>query len=177
MLTPVMQQPYLFNTTVYANIASGLRYRGIGRKKIEQRIIKEAQRDNVTPFLRRNAYTLSGGEKQRVALARALVLEPELLLLDEATANLDPESVGIIETVLKVYSRDTGATIIMVTHNIFQARRIADRVYLLVGGKVIECGNKKDFFGKSILRCQGFLGRRISLLTGGKTIAIEGQGC
>jgi tungstate transport system ATP-binding protein len=145
-VTLVMQQPYLFNTTVFANIASGLRYRGTGRKEIEQRVIKEAEKVNVIPFLRRNAYMLSGGEKQRVALARALVLEPELLLLDEATANLDPESVGIIETVLKTYCRDTGATIIMVTHNIFQATRMADRVYLLMGGKVIECGDKKEFF-------------------------------
>lgn len=80
-----------------------------------------------------------------MALARALALEPDLLLLDESTANLDPESIIIIERVLADYQRDAGATIIFVTHNVFQAKRLADRAYLLMRGRIIEEGESKEF--------------------------------
>jgi tungstate transport system ATP-binding protein len=145
-ITLVMQQPYLFNTTVYANIASGLRYRGVNKIDIQKMVAKAAVSVNLSSFLFRNALTLSGGEKQRVALARALVLEPKLLLLDESTANLDPESIGIMESVLKDFQRDTGATIIFVTHNIFQAKRLAHRVYLIMDGRVVEEGDRQKMF-------------------------------
>lgn len=145
-ITLVMQQPYLFNTTVFENIAAGLRYRRVKEKDVKERVQESARRVNLEGFLYRNASTLSGGERQRVALARAIVLVPSLLLLDEATANLDPESIEIIEGVLQDFREETGATIILVTHNIFQARRLADRVYLLIGGKLVEEGDRERFF-------------------------------
>jgi tungstate transport system ATP-binding protein len=145
-ITLVMQRSYLFNTTVYANIASGLKYRSLVQAKLKDRVLKYAAMLDLKRFLYRNVRTLSGGEKQRVAIARALALQPKLLLLDEATANLDPESIIIIEKVLKDYQKDFGTTIIFVTHNIFQAKRMADKAYLLMGGRIIEEGKSEDFF-------------------------------
>jgi tungstate transport system ATP-binding protein len=145
-ITLVMQRSYLFQTSVYNNIAMGLKYRGLDREELKDRVLKCAEALDIKRFLHRNVRTLSGGEKQRVALARALALEPDLLLLDESTANLDPESIIIIERVLRDYQRDAGATIIFVTHNVFQAKRLADRAYLLMRGRIIEEGESKEFF-------------------------------
>ena len=74
---------------------------------------------------KQRARTLSGGEAQRVALARAMVLQPEVLLLDEPTANLDPYNVGLIETIMPPHQREHGTTLVLVTHNVFQAKRLA----------------------------------------------------
>ncbi|MGI6698187.1 MAG: ABC transporter ATP-binding protein [Clostridiales bacterium] len=161
-ITLVMQRSYLFQTSVYNNIAMGLKYRGLDREELKDRVLKCAEALDIKRFLHRNVRTLSGGEKQRVALARALALEPDLLLLDESTANLDPESIIIIERVLRDYQRDAGATIIFVTHNVFQAKRLADRAYLLMRGRIIEEGESKEFFenpGSNLTK--GFLGGEI----------------
>jgi tungstate transport system ATP-binding protein len=83
---------------------------------------------------------------QRTALARALVLEPEVLLLDEATANLDPYNVGLIEDIVRAQNRERGTTVVLVTHNVFQARRLAQRAALLLGGRLIEAGATETFF-------------------------------
>ena len=93
----------------------------------------------------RNALTLSVGESQRVALARAMVIDPEVLFLDEPTSNLDPGSVVIIEEIIKDMKK-SGTTIILVTQNIFQAKRLADKVIFLLDGMVVEYGNTFDFF-------------------------------
>ncbi|HHU32676.1 MAG TPA: ATP-binding cassette domain-containing protein, partial [Clostridia bacterium] len=94
---------------------------------------------------RQQATTLSGGEAQRLALARAMILEPELFLLDEPTANLDPANVGLMEELLKEI-KTKGTTIIMVTHNLFQAKRLADEVLFLYEGKLIETGQVEQLF-------------------------------
>jgi tungstate transport system ATP-binding protein len=89
---------------------------------------------------------LSGGEAQRVSLARALVLSPEILFLDEPTANLDPSNVRIIEEIVRRANETQGATIVLVTHNIWQARRLAHRVSLLFEGEIIETAPATEFF-------------------------------
>ncbi len=161
-ITLVMQRSYLFNTSVYNNIASGLKYRGMDKSILRERVLKWADALDLNRFLYRNVRTLSGGEKQRVALARALALKPELLLLDESTANLDPESIIIIEKVLKDYQKESKSTIIFVTHNVFQAKRLADRAYLLMEGRVIEEGESIEFFGNPNSELtRGFLGGEI----------------
>lgn len=161
-ITLVMQRAYLFNTSVYNNIAAGLRYRRLDKAVQRKRVLRYAEVLDLTRFLYRNVRTLSGGEKQRVALARALALEPHLLLLDESTANLDPESIIIIERVLKGFQREAGATIIFVTHNIFQAKRLAERACLLMRGKVVEEGESEKFFGSPDSElARGFLGGEI----------------
>ena len=83
---------------------------------------------------------------QRVALARALVIRPRVLLLDEPTANLDPYNVGLIEEIVRGHNAEHGTTVILVTHNVFQARRLAHRAGLLLGGKLIELADTDTFF-------------------------------
>jgi tungstate transport system ATP-binding protein len=92
------------------------------------------------------ARTLSGGEAQRVALARAMVLQPDVLLLDEPTANLDPYNVGLIEDIAGRLNRERGTTLILVTHNVFQAKRLAHRVALLLEGQIVEITGVDTFF-------------------------------
>jgi tungstate transport system ATP-binding protein len=93
------------------------------------------------------ARTLSGGEAQRVALARAMVIRPRVLLLDEPTANLDPYNVGLIEDIVRRINREQGGTVVLVTHNVFQAQRLAHRVGLLLEGSLVEVAPAADFFG------------------------------
>lgn len=93
----------------------------------------------------RPARVLSGGEQQRVALARAAALQPDLVWLDEPTANLDPASTQSIESIVMRMSAE-GATCVMSTHDIGQARRLAQRVVLMAGGKIIECTEARHFF-------------------------------
>jgi tungstate transport system ATP-binding protein len=92
------------------------------------------------------ARTLSGGEAQRVALARAMILQPGALLLDEPTANLDPYNVGLIEQIVRRLNAQHGTTIVLVTHNVFQAHRLATRVALLLDGQIVEAADAKTFF-------------------------------
>ena len=93
-----------------------------------------------------HARTLSGGEAQRVALARALVLKPDVLLLDEPTANLDPYNIKLIEEIVRRTNEEDGTTVVIVTHNVFQARRLAERVGLLLSGKSVEVAETEKFF-------------------------------
>jgi tungstate transport system ATP-binding protein len=93
-----------------------------------------------------SASSLSGGEAQRVALARALAVDPEVLLLDEPTANLDPYNMGLVEGLIQELRDESRCTLVVVTHNVFQARRLADRVAMLHEGRLIEEGEAADFF-------------------------------
>ncbi len=85
---------------------------------------------------------------QRVALARALVIEPRVLLLDEPTANLDPYNVGLIEEIIRGQNARHGTTSVIVTHNVFQAKRLAHRVGLMLSGSLIELADTATFFNK-----------------------------
>ena len=80
------------------------------------------------------------------ALARAMVLQPDVLLLDEPTANLDPYNVGLIEDTVQTLNQEQGTTLVLVTHNIFQARRLAQRVALMLDGRLIETADAETFF-------------------------------
>jgi len=94
----------------------------------------------------RNARTLSGGEVQRVAIARAIVTEPELLLLDEPTANLDPISTSRIEKLITDIIHRYHTTIIMATHDMSQGQRLADRIGVLMDGELLQAGDPRDVF-------------------------------
>jgi tungstate transport system ATP-binding protein len=94
----------------------------------------------------RPARTLSGGQQQLVALARALAVEPEALLLDEPTAHLDPAAVALVEGLIAEQARTRGMTTVWATHNLFQGRRVADRIGLLLGGRLVEVASAADFF-------------------------------
>lgn len=146
MIGMVFQNPILFNTTVFNNIAYSLKFRREEDKTIKKRVDEMLRLLRLHDLRARNALTLSGGEAQRVALGRALVYDPDLLLLDEPTANLDPYNVSIIEEVLQSSNRDRGTTVIVVTHNIFQAKRLARKVAFLLEGELVEFGDSITFF-------------------------------
>ena len=94
---------------------------------------------------KQSARTLSGGEAQRVALAWAMVIRPEVLLLDEATANLDPYNVSLIEQTVRSLNAEQDVTVVLVTHNVYQARGLANRIVLMLDGKV-KCADVQAFF-------------------------------
>jgi tungstate transport system ATP-binding protein len=143
-VTTVFQRPLLLSGSVYENVAYGLKLRG--EKGIEARVRQVLERVGLAEFARASVRTLSGGEAQRVALARAIVIEPEVLLLDEPTANLDPYNGSLIEKIVAGLNREQGTTIVMVTHNVFQAKRLAHRVAFLLGGRKIEIAPAEQFF-------------------------------
>jgi tungstate transport system ATP-binding protein len=143
-VTTVFQRPVLLNRSVEANVTYGLALRGI---RLMDSLVSETLSLVGLEEMRRNpARTLSGGEAQRVALARALVIDPQVLLLDEPTANLDPYNVGLIEEIVSRRNREQGTTIVLVTHNVFQAKRMAHRVGLMLNGQLIEVADTERFF-------------------------------
>ena len=145
-ITTVFQRPVLLSQSVAANVAYGLKLRGRSRRDLDQMVGSALERVGLSHLAQAPARTLSGGEAQRVALARALVIEPKVLLLDEPTANLDPYNVRLIEQIMTEVNRDMGTTLVLVTHNVFQAKRLADRTALLLEGKLVEIAATPSFF-------------------------------
>jgi tungstate transport system ATP-binding protein len=143
-VTMVFQRPVLLKSSVWDNVRYGLWLRG--ESDAADRVGKALEQVGLTAMARQDGRTLSGGELQRVALARAMVLRPDVLLLDEPTANLDPYNVGLIEGILTNLNRERGITIVVVTHNVFQARRLAQRVGLLLDGHLVEVADVNAFF-------------------------------
>jgi len=145
-MSMLFQKPALFNTSVFNNVGYGLSIRGEDKKKIEKKVIDALNLVGLADYEKQKALTLSGGEAQRMAFARAIVYEPDVLLLDEPTANLDPANVAKIEDIIKKIRKDLGTTIILASHNIYQVRRIADRVGILLNGELIEVNTKEQIF-------------------------------
>lgn len=145
-VTTVFQNPVLLNRSVAANVAYGLKLRGQDRGTIERAVAEALDRVGLRDLANASARTLSGGEAQRVALARALVIQPMVLLLDEPTANLDPYNIKLIEQIVTEVNQEQGTTIVLVTHNIFQAKRLARRTALILEGRLIEIADTPTFF-------------------------------
>jgi len=142
----VLQKPIVFNTSVYDNIAYGLKWRGAGKSSIRHRVNSILEMVNLSADKDRNARTLSGGEAQRVAIARAIAIEPEVLLLDEPTANLDPMSTSRIEELITNIIHRYDTTIIMATHDMSQGQRLADRIGVLINGEIHQTGGWTEVF-------------------------------
>ncbi|NBD36794.1 MAG: ATP-binding cassette domain-containing protein [Chloroflexi bacterium] len=142
-VTTVFQRPVLLNRSVQSNVNYGLKIRGQSTQDEVEATLKEV---GLRHLAHQRAKTLSGGEAQRVALARAIVLRPDVLLLDEPTANLDPYNVGLIEEIIQRRNQEQGTTLILVTHNVFQAKRLAQRVALILDGSIVEVANVEKFF-------------------------------
>lgn len=147
----VSQEPNPFpHMNIYDNVALPARLNGIAKNKRElDEIVRWALEkvmlwDEVKNRLRDYPHALSGGQRQRLCLARALAAKPEILLLDEPTANIDPSNTFKIEESLRELKEDL--TIIMVTHMPHQAARVADHVALLYGGVIVEEGPAKEVF-------------------------------
>lgn len=145
-MTMVFQQPYLMGTTVEKNIAYPLKLRKVPQEEQEKRIENLSEELNLSHLLKKRAAALSLGEVQKVALARALSFEPGLLFLDEPCASIDPHATQEIERLLLKIKKEKQTTILLVTHNLAQAKRIADYVVLLHEGRVIESAEAEAFF-------------------------------
>jgi tungstate transport system ATP-binding protein len=146
LITMGFQKPYLLNTTVDKNIGYPLKIRGWDRIRIEERTHKLADELTLSDHRKKKSWKLSGGEIQKVALARSLSFSPRLLLLDEPTANIDPSTVSDIEKILKRFNQEEGTTVVIISHNLAQARRISDYVVLLNHGQVVEANDCTTFF-------------------------------
>ena len=154
--TMVFQKTTVFNTTVYGNVAYGLKMRKTPTNEIAPKVARALERVKLEGFGKRHVKKLSGGEQQRVALARALVLDTSLLLLDEPTADLDPKTASIIEEVISSVNRESKTTIVMATHNMFQAKSLPHRVALINDGRIDEVGAAAEIFGKLSKTLAGF---------------------
>lgn len=142
----VFQRTVLFNMSVFDNVKYGLRVRGIEREEADRMVKAVIELVQLRGLEHKNALALSGGEAQRVALAQALVTEPELLLLDEPTANLDPRNVSIVEEALLRVNKEKKTTMIMATHNMFQAENLAHRVAVINEGIMEKIGTFQEVF-------------------------------
>lgn len=180
----VQQRPLVFTMNVFDNVICGLRWRHvkstIARKKAEEALELVGMSD----YGDRNAKTLSGGETQRVAIARAIVTEPEVLFLDEPTANMDPVSTAKIEEVLGRIINEKKTTVIMTTHNMSQGQRMASRMAVLMDGEIHQIGKPSEIFtSPTSKKVAEFVGVE-NILTGTvlkkenelTIVAIEGNG-
>ncbi len=142
----LLQKPVMFSMSVYDNVACGLRWRGAKKHRTREKVTTLLEMVGLSEMVKRNARTLSSGEAQRVALARALAIEPDVLLLDEPTANLDPVSTARIEDLINSISRRNGTTVIMSTYDMSQGQRLADRLAVLIDGEIKQTGNWNQVF-------------------------------
>jgi molybdopterin-binding protein len=150
-MTFVFQKPFLFNSSVLANILYGLKVRGLPRRAALQKVESALHSVGVLHLIHRNGKTLSAGETQKVALARALALETEALLLDEPFANVSLEDIGLLENVLLEHARN-GCCIVIANHIPANALRLTDRVIYLRNGSICEKVAENVIRGKIIIR-------------------------
>jgi len=143
--TMVFQRTAMFNRSVFDNVAFGLRVRGEDDKRISEEVPQALRLVGLANFEKRKARKTSGGEQQRVALARAFLLNPRILLLDEPTANLDPNNSMIIERAI-ISRKKEDEIVVMATHNLAQARRLADEIVHIYNGRIVEHSGPDEFF-------------------------------
>ena len=141
----VFQRPMLLRRSTAANITYVLRLQGIPRRQRRAMMLEALEQAGLLPLAPQPARVLSGGEQQRLALARAWALKPQVLFLDEPTASLDPAATQAVEALLDHIHR-TGTKIIMTTHDLGQARRLADEVLFLHHGRLVEHAPAVAFF-------------------------------
>ena len=143
----VFQRPVMLRRSALANVIYALSLAGVAAAERESQALTALGEVGLRHLAHRPARVLSGGEQQRLALARAWALHPEVLFLDEPTANLDPAAVREIETVIKAFDA-AGTKIVMATHNLGQARRLGDEVIYLQAGRVMERAPIEEFFSR-----------------------------
>ncbi len=143
-VTLVFQDPLLLDDTVAGNVATGLRLRGVDRKTVDARVDLALERFRIAHLAPRRARTLSGGEAQRTSLARAMALGPELLLLDEPSAALDPPTRESLLDDLARSLRETGTTAVLATHDRIEALRLADQVAVMRDGRLFQTGSPEE---------------------------------
>jgi tungstate transport system ATP-binding protein len=146
-ITMVFQKPIVFKGTVFDNIYYGLSIRNKEKKESTKDILNILKDVGLKGYEDQDASTLSGGEIQRVALARALIIKPEILLLDEPTANLDPNSTEKIEDVIENIQQNRDIAIVMSTHNLIQGQRLCDEI-AIINKRIFQIGKSEEVFRK-----------------------------
>lgn len=156
----LFQKTVLFDRSVLDNIALGLSYRRIPRAEQKRRAQETLANLGMSEYANRSARTLSGGEGQRVSFARILVTRPEILFLDEPTANLDPLAAKDVEAMILAENETNGTTIVINTHDQMQAQRLAHRVAVILDGSVVQVGTPDEIWYRpvsaSVARFVGF---------------------
>ncbi|HJW12390.1 MAG TPA: ATP-binding cassette domain-containing protein [Albitalea sp.] len=141
----VFQRPFMLRLSLLANVELGLWLRGMAREARRTRALQALARVGLGPEAQRNARVLSGGQQQRAALARAWALQPDVLLLDEPTASLDPTAKREVEALIDEFALQ-GITVVMSSHNLGQVKRLASRVLYLEHGRVLADVSTEHFF-------------------------------
>lgn len=148
--SPFVDLPH--RLTVRQNLLIYARLYGLPRRR--ERIERLAADLQISEFLERPAGKLSAGQKTRVALAKALLNEPELLLLDEPTASLDPDTGDWVRSYLEAWRAQTGATILMASHNMSEVERLCSEVMMMKAGRIVDRGSPRaliDRYGRTNL--------------------------
>jgi tungstate transport system ATP-binding protein len=141
----VFQHPVVLRRSARANVTYGLALAGVPWRERRKQADEALAEVGLAALADRAALALSGGERQRLALARAWALHPEVLLLDEPTASLDPAATRAVETIISAFDM-AGTKIIMTTHDLAQARRLADEVIFMHKGRLLERAPAREFF-------------------------------
>lgn len=147
-LAMVFQEPLLFDTSVFNNVAAGLKIRRMGKKEIQRRVSAELERFGIAHLSQRSARTLSGGEAQRTSLARAFAIQPEILLLDEPFANLDQPTREALLSDLEAVLSLTRTTTIFATHDRLEALRFSDRLAVMHKGQIWQIGSPEEVLNR-----------------------------
>lgn len=141
----VLQKPVLLRRSTLANVMYPLAVAGVEKPEQWSRAMRALRLAGLEALADTPARVLSGGEQRRVAIARALVTDPDVLFLDEPTANLDPAATSAVEALIRSV-KERGYPVVLVTHDIGQARRLADEAVLMAGGRIAEQGAADRFF-------------------------------
>ena len=182
-LAMVFQEPLLFDTTVFNNVASGLKIRGMKKSEIHDRVMEQLDRFGISHLKDRSAKTLSGVEAQRTSLARAFSIQPKILLLDEPFASLDPPTRDSLLEDLEHILRQTQTAAILATHDRMEALRLSDQIAVMNQGKILQIGfpgevmnQPVDEFVASFVGVETILSGKVIKQNGGTFItSIEGH--
>ncbi len=137
-ITYLSQKPYMLTKTVYENIAYPLKLRKYSKEDIDHHVHLWLEKLEIGHLSDRKATVLSAGERQKVSMARGLIFNPQLVLLDEPTANIDPKTIKVFEDIIVDYQKASNATVIVVTHSLSQALRMCDGLSILSNASLIE---------------------------------------
>ncbi len=161
-ITMLLQHHYLFKRSVYENVAFGLKMRQ-WRDRIRERVAESLNLVGLRPslFMHRRWLELSGGEAQRVALAARLVINPEVLILDEPTANVDQHSTALIKNAISQYRQKYNTTLVMTSHDIIWLNSVSDRVMRMHNGRIIGRGTDNLLHGPWEEEGEGLWFRRL----------------